>query len=156
MRFPAPRGWAFVALALCSCAGPGDDLSLKEGFGFAGEAVGGACKVSDDCADSKAARDFRLVRCGSREIYCRKNVCHAMCAKYCDAFRTDLNPCEDGQLCIPPQDPRSPTHCTAQPIPCDAPDDCPLFRPLDDAGVQSQWECVDGVCRYPGYEYGAQ
>ena len=78
-----------------------------------------------------------------------------MCREYCDALRTDINPCQDGQLCEPSST-GVPTHCTARPIACDSPADCPLFRPPNANDRQAEWACVEGFCQYPGFEYIAQ
>jgi hypothetical protein len=83
------------------------------------------------------------------------DVCHAMCRKFCEPFRDDLNPCEDGQLCVGAS-PDGPWFCDPFPVVCRTASDCPMYRPPDDAGIQSDWTCEDGTCQYPGYVYGAE
>ena len=43
--------------------------------------------------------------------------------------------------------------CTALPISCTSVEDCPLYRPADAQGVQYDWTCEGGTCRYPGFQY---
>jgi hypothetical protein len=64
-----------------------------------------------------------------------------------------FDPCEDEhQICSESTNTLSQGLCTALPIECSDVDDCPLFRPND----ADAWQCVEGVCRFPGFDYAVE
>jgi hypothetical protein len=142
---------SWVALLFCAC---GDDSEPK-GYDSprsepSSTARGGPCSTGDDCIDSPADHSFKNIRCIS-ELYCLSGRCYAECRERCFPARTDQNPCEDKGLCQPAG--TGLPLCTRKAISCTAAESCPSYLPSD-AG--SAWECVSGVCQFPGYRYQAQ
>jgi hypothetical protein len=112
------------------------------------------CVINDDCADSQAAEDYRLIRCSFKEIYCLGGECVGECQSPCEVARDDVSPCEAPRQCRRTGGSEDVIFaCTMLPIACESTADCPLYRPSVHGGAQAEWSCEDGECRYPGLEY---
>ena len=113
------------------------------------------CTRNSDCVGSPAERRAKELKCRAAEVYCSDNICVADCSKPCTVVRSDQNPCNSGTCTKVPGN--ADTFCSMLPVKCStdsASTDCPAFRPLiDDAGLQENWACVDGICAYPGFQY---
>ncbi len=109
------------------------------------------CSVDDDCWNSDAAHD--LGRCGPQDVVCKSETCEAWCTRFCQVDREDVNPCGEPFICNQPRSATTASDdwiCQARPISCQTVDDCPAYLPN---GGGSGWECLDSVCRYPGFQY---
>jgi hypothetical protein len=106
------------------------------------------CSTSIECRES-AEFGRTLGRCVA-EVYCLSNRCAGQCIASCQVVDALFNPCKDkGQICSESANTVSLGLCTALPIACSNIDDCPLFRPND----TDAWQCVEGICRFPGFAY---
>lgn len=108
------------------------------------------CDTSAECAESTQLAD-RLGRCVA-EVYCVSDRCDGECVQPCEVVDPLFNPCEQpGRVCNEPTmaDTSGVWHCTAVPITCERVEDCPVYRPAD----EGSWECADGICQFPGFEY---
>lgn len=125
---------AFAGAPLYACVGEDDN----------------SCQVNSDCASSKAAEDLKNVRC-PKELYCLDGTCAGQCRERCEVTRSDVNPCAPPAQCAHAGGSADDTFlCTMLPVPCSSPIDCPLYRPPTADGGQSEWQCHEGECRYPG------
>lgn len=119
------------------------------------DAVGGACILNADCANSPAAEEAKGLRCVGRELYCLDGTCHAGCAATCEVVRSDINPCPEPRLCAAAVG-GSLSLCVITPVSCMTAENCPTYRPVDATGNQGAWTCVDGLCVYPGFTFATQ
>jgi hypothetical protein len=131
----ALQSGALLVFVCASCADPDPEEGVR-------------CSTSLECRESaEFARTFG--RCVA-EVYCLSNRCAGQCLGSCQVVDPLFNPCEgEGQICNESANTVSEGLCTALPIACSDADDCPLFRP-NDAGA---WQCVERVCRFPGFDY---
>jgi hypothetical protein len=114
--------------------------------------VGGTCATNDDCSSSPAAVENAKFGC-LNEVYCLEGVCHGDCTIECVQVRADINPCPAPRICTALPGSGSETICLITPIPCITVATCPLYLPSTPDGGVGQWSCVDGTCRYPGFDY---
>ncbi len=125
-------------------------------FGLIASSVGcgksNQCTSHADCYNSQVAED--LGRCAPIEVYCSNRTCRATCGQICTTANSAVNACSDPELlCNDATTPAEINFCTALPIACTSVDDCPLYRPPDAQGIQHDWTCERGLCRYPGFRY---
>jgi hypothetical protein len=108
-----------------------------------------ACTTDQTCLDSAELAE-RLGRCVA-EAYCLAGECDGRCVAACQVVDPTLNPCDDGLICNEPSEaePGATWNCTALPIRCESPSQCPVFRPQP----TGSWSCSDGFCRFPGFHY---
>jgi hypothetical protein len=108
------------------------------------------CAVADDCWNSSEAE--QAGRCAPKDVWCDQGECRVRCAELCTLIQPDINPCKDPAL-ICTESTNSGAQlpfCTDHAISCSTVDDCPLFHPMN---ADAEWECVDSLCQYPGFEY---
>jgi hypothetical protein len=129
-------------------------LSVAGLTGGCERGAAGECRGNADCVNSQAAID--IGRCGARDVWCHEGACNASCREPCETVAVDVSSCgtETGLVCN--QSERTGQgqlgYCTALPIPCETAADCPAYRPPADV-EDAAWECLAGICRYPGFEY---
>jgi hypothetical protein len=113
---------------------------------------GSPCAVSDDCWNSSEAQG--VGRCAPKDVWCDSGRCRARCAEICKLTQEDVNPCPDpAMICTESKNSGAALpFCTDHVIACSTVDDCPLFRPPATTDG-AEWECIDAVCRHPGFEY---
>jgi len=112
------------------------------------------CSRHEECAGSRAAAEAG--RCFPKEVFCAAGACGAGCRKICQTVAADQDACSDGLICNDAATKREVSYCTGFPIACASVDECPLFRPADSGGIQYEWSCDQGTCRYPGFRYRFQ
>lgn len=113
--------------------------------------AGNECTANADCLDSPAAHQLDNVRCTARDIYCLRGNCYAGCLNSCSVVRTDTDPCPAPKLCVPKLNGNA-FYCSITPVSCTTASDCPpAFPPTSDE--PAAWQCVDGTCQYPGFDY---
>jgi hypothetical protein len=117
--------------------------------------VGGNCAVNRDCAKSPAAVENSKYGCVN-EVYCLAGVCHGDCSINCEQVRIDINPCPAPRICTALPGSGINTVCKITPIPCVTAATCPQYTPKPEDGGVGDWSCVDGICRYPGFDYPTQ
>jgi hypothetical protein len=110
------------------------------------------CNSWGDCAGVKYSDPER---CFPAESICERSVCTRTCRPQCETVLADFNACEEPLICS--SSPNTPIGgCTALPISCSSVDDCPSYLPPTGSGDGSGWACIDGSCRYPGYQYAVE
>jgi hypothetical protein len=109
------------------------------------------CVEHDECWVNDRL-SMALARCMFQERACQSGECRGWCAEPCRVALIEENPCSDpAQICNEPASGAgSMWHCQSTPVKCQAAVDCPKQRP--GAG---NWLCVEGVCRFPEFEYAA-
>ena len=134
----ALQSGALLIIVCAACA----DAEPEEGV---------RCGTSLECRESEKFA-YTLGRCVA-EVYCLSNQCAGHCIGSCQVVDPLFDPCEDAeQICSESANTVSQGLCTALPIECSDADDCPLFRPNNTDG----WQCVEGVCRFPGFAYAIE
>ncbi len=125
--------------------------AVTAGLLLQGAACSRRCETHSDCQGFTT-----LERC-TGEVFCSENICQYRCVAACVVARSDLDPCGDGRICnsSPGRADAGPPIgiCTGHPISCRQEADCPIYRPVDSSGLQHEWTCVSGFCRYPGFHY---
>jgi hypothetical protein len=112
------------------------------------------CHGSSECVRNLDCNSGTGKACAYRQVWCEKGVCQAQCPQLCKTDVSNVNSCGGDLICTDDgqQMPTGP-FCSALAITCTDATQCPLYRPLDDAGAQWQWSCVNGICQYPGLQY---
>jgi hypothetical protein len=121
---------------------------ILSGAGACGDDEQERCAMDDECADFA----HRLGRCGPKEVWCSdKGQCTGGCRDLCVTADPRVTVCPERLVCSDTGATNPmPSSCTALPISCDSEADCPLFLPGD-----GSWECVEGICRFPGFTYAS-
>jgi hypothetical protein len=109
---------------------------------------GATCKAHDECVHDEEL-GTELGRCAPQEFFCDDGECKGWCRQSCVVVSERINPCSQPGLICSQTEEQQDGMCQGRAIPCEAAADCPIYRPRD-AG---SWECVGGMCRFPGFEY---
>jgi hypothetical protein len=111
-----------------------------------------SCVVEDECWHAESLQE--LGRCAPKDVWCRSGECGGRCAQTCEVIDPAVNPCEPDMICTEGKTLTSLPMCTDHPINCKIADDCPIYIPPTE--MSGAWECIDSLCRFPGYEYKYQ
>ena len=152
------RARTAVARGVSSCIAAWASAVLAHGMlVFASSCADGddnrtTCQTHDDCWEAPELQE--LGRCFPKEAVCNAGYCDGRCAASCTVVRQDVNPCaEPALICnqrsaVDPEDDEV-AYCQSTEIQCSSSADCPIYRPTSEGA----WECRNGVCRFPGFDY---
>jgi hypothetical protein len=76
----------------------------------------------------------------------------AQCKTTCTTTDERVSSCDQGLICTHARTSNrniEEPFCTRLPIHCSSPDNCPIYRPSS----TGDWQCIDEVCRFPGFSY---
>lgn len=140
------HGTALAVLLLCAACALG-----PVSCGTTSQPASVPCETHADCDRPEVLGP--LGRCFPKEAYCSAGMCEAACRPLCEVVRPDTNPCPGELVCTDSgKTDQEGAYCTALPVACATAEDCPAYLPAP----TGKWECSQGTCTFPEFEYAAE